>query len=391
MNAARVGPVRLGADAGAQTARATLTLGNAEKELWFRVRGAPLRPAPEAFLAAALLPAMSRGWPLAVADPLSERLRATHAALQRVYRAFEPHLALVPLEAAGRAGGARAAGVGLFFSGGVDGFHGLVSRQAEVTQLILVHGLDYPLEDRALGAQVGARIEAVARAVGKALVQVETNFHAVVAPFAVSRTRTPMQATLGAALGGIAALLAGAVGRVYVPSSASAATLTPFGSHPLVDPLWSTEEVEVVHDGLDVNRYEKAVAIAGFAPAYAALRPCGTNAGGAYNCGRCQKCAATMLMLAAAGGLERFTVFPTGLEAAIRAWPIRASLRPQPAHWYLAIQDAVEALTAGGPESRALRRLLRGRTWIGRWHHSRLRRGVRRLLLRAVRRRARRP
>ena len=35
------------------------------------------------------------------------------------------------------------------------------------------------------------------------------------------------------------------------------AHLGPLGSHPLLDPLWSSEDVELVHDGCEATRLDK--------------------------------------------------------------------------------------------------------------------------------------
>lgn len=384
MTRASVGPVRVDVAGDVATARAELTLGGERTELYWSVRGASIVPAPEAFVGAALLPAMTQGWPVEVSDPISARWLSRSNQLMGIYRAFNSRLRVVPVQATVRKERPRASGVGLFFSGGVDGFHGLVSRMQEVTHLILIHGFDFPLKDRALGTMIGARLAPVAATAGKTFVQVETNFHDIVARFPLSTTLTSMQMALGAGLGGIAALLSGEIDRVYVPSSATAATLVPFGSHPLVDPLWSTEELEVIHDAIEVDRYEKVQALAQYPPAWEALRPCGTNEGGAYNCGTCFKCAWTMFMLEAAGALGHFKVFPLTLEEAIKAVPVRVSLKPTPGHWYQAIQHAADDMTARGPASEALRRILRSRTLSGHFHRSRMRRGIRAAMRRIV-------
>ncbi len=387
MTRAFVGPVHVDVAGDVATARAELELGGVRTELYWSVRGASIVPAPEAFVGAALLAAMTQGWPVEVSDPISARWLSRSQQLMRIYRAFNSRLRVVPVHATARPADTarpRASGVGLFFSGGVDGFHGLVSRMQEVTHLILIYGFDFPLKDRALGAMIGARLAPVAAKAGKTLVQVESNFHEIVARFPLSTTLTSMQKALGAGLGGIAALLSGEIGRVYVPSSATAATLVPFGSHPLVDPLWSTEELDVVHDAIEVDRYEKVQALANYPPAWEALRPCGTNEGGAYNCGKCFKCAWTMFMLEAAGALGHFKVFPLTLEQAIKACPVRVSLKPTPGHWYQAIQHAADDLTAKGPASEALRRILRSRTLAGHFHRSRMRRGIKAAMRRMV-------
>ena len=92
---------------------------------------------------------------------------------------------------------------------------------------------------------------------------------------------TAGQAALGASLASAAMLLGPSLGRLYVPSSATEATLTPFGSHPLVDPLWSIDTLDVVHDAIGVDRVDKIANIIDFEPVWTSLRVCSTNPGGA--------------------------------------------------------------------------------------------------------------
>jgi hypothetical protein len=83
----------------------------------------------------------------------------------------------------------------------------------------------------------------------------------------------------------------------------------PWGSHPLVDPLWSTGTVEIVHDGCEATRSDKAARIATSETALRHLRVCwGYREAydrGIYNCGHCAKCLRTQVDLYLAGALER--------------------------------------------------------------------------------------
>jgi hypothetical protein len=103
-------------------------------------------------------------------------------------------------------------------------------------------------------------------------------------------------------------------GRVYVPATYTYADLFPWGSHPLLDPLWRTEGTEIIHDSAEVSRFDKLAALAHDEVAQEHLRVCWENRDGAYNCGRCEKCTRTMIALRAHGVLERFRTFDTPLE-----------------------------------------------------------------------------
>src|SRR5207302_11088078 len=85
----------------------------------------------------------------------------------------------------------------------------------------------------------------------------------------------------------------------------------PWGAHPLVDPRWSTEAVDVVHDGCEANRIEKIRRQIASSPlALQSLRVCWRGDSASYNCGECPKCLRTMLALHLAGTLPRATTFP---------------------------------------------------------------------------------
>ncbi|MGH7130212.1 MAG: hypothetical protein ACREIV_16705, partial [Planctomycetaceae bacterium] len=120
----------------------------------------------------------------------------------------------------------------------------------------------------------------------------------------------------GAALASVGLALAGVVHTVFIPSTSAFVELRPWGSHPALDPLWSTEQVEFVYDGGEARRDEKIRFIASSAAALQSLRVCWENRAGAYNCGRCEKCLRTMIELQLCGALDRTGQFPRVIPAA---------------------------------------------------------------------------
>jgi len=96
--------------------------------------------------------------------------------------------------------------------------------------------------------------------------------------------------------------------------------LTPWGSHPQLDPLWGTEGVEIVHAGGEVYRTEKIAShIARSELALRTLRVCFEVEHQPRNCGRCRKCLQTMIALHGAGALERCSTFVHPLKVG-RVW-----------------------------------------------------------------------
>jgi hypothetical protein len=136
-----------------------------------------------------------------------------------------------------------------------------------------------------------AAIERNARFVegfGKTLIPVATNHYSFGYRYNLSRLLTQ-----GSALGSIALLVG--MPRVYMPSSCSYGQLFPLGSHPLTDPLWTNECVNIVHDGCEAGRTDKLELICACQAALENLRVCFHNAN--VNCGGCAKCLRTMISL----------------------------------------------------------------------------------------------
>ena len=394
--------------------------------LWFRFPSdLPFSPSGDPFLAAALLPAMaaSEGLEVDPTLPVSPKLLAGVAVLQRIHHAWNPALRVVPVRARTASAGSSHPGAMSFFSGGVDSTFTFLKRRREITHLVHVHGFDFythsdgtdtfsvddisnlsqlahqvikpwgevaafikaelaaptlqalstfvesgrePEElERALTADLNrilrrgsiyegrrfakvglraqtqmllqragelpdttalnrllledafpleiakqddrphmtavARNAAFAKGCGKTLVPVTTNHY----PFGY-RYNLSRNLTQGSALASVALLLGFA--RAYIPAAYAYNQLIPLGSHPLTDPLWSTETVQVVHDGAEARRVDKVVRIAADPAALANLRVCFESLND--NCGSCAKCLRTAIPLALIGAVD--APFPRG-------------------------------------------------------------------------------
>jgi hypothetical protein len=82
----------------------------------------------------------------------------------------------------------------------------------------------------------------------------------------------------------------------------------------MLDPLWSTEDVEIVHDGCKADRVKKAALIAKSEIALRNLRVCFFRPEDGLNCGQCEKCLRSMANLRAVGALDRCNTFPHKLD-----------------------------------------------------------------------------
>mgnify|MGYP001497540339 CR=1 FL=1 len=274
----------------------------------------------DAAVAAGWLPAMAAGEPLVVDGPVSARLVDNAELIADILvtwdRALHPghsKYSRVPLVATRREEPAdepprtpNRRGTACFFTGGIDSFHSVLRRRDELDALIFVHGFDL-LDDQhdPLNQQVSARLQAAAGMLGLPLIEVECNLVAYSTSFGIS-----WDDYHGSALATVALLLAPHFSKVFVPATTTYAVLYPLGSHPLLDPLWSTEQVQIVHDGADATRFEKVRAIAGEPAARHHLRVCFENRDGLYNCGQCEKCIRSGVAIRVAGVEGSFPSLP---------------------------------------------------------------------------------
>ena len=103
--------------------------------------------------------------------------------------------------------------------------------------------------------------------------------------------------------------------RFTVTSIASTydfAHLEPWGSHPLIDPLYSNTSLQIRHENTALSRLEKTKLIGEWDVAIEQLRVCNEKASyskGNYNCGRCEKCVRTMTALLSLNLLDQTKTF----------------------------------------------------------------------------------
>ncbi len=309
MDSLIVGQAKYFEDDGSHVVAAPIRIGADCHEVWFRVADGPLASGVEPFLAATLMPAMKLGRAVAASGTVSRRLIETIPTIQDIVHAWWPEFQRVPVEVkAKRAHTSPPQDVGCFFTGGVDSFYTLLKHKEEITKLIFVHGFDVQLDDIPLREKVSQALREVARDLRKPLIEVETNLRTFSEPHA------EWGEFHGNALASVTLLLSPQFRKFYIPSTYAYAQLHPWGSHPLLDPLWSTDNTEIVHDGCEATRIEKVAQISSCEIVLRSLRSCYRNPGGAYNCGQCEKCIRTMALLRAVGVLDRCTTFDGTLD-----------------------------------------------------------------------------
>jgi len=280
---------------------------------WYRSKSGPLADGVETFVAACLLPAMKLGYAIQSPGPVSAKLLTGLKAYQAKIQEWYQELKVVPILAEPKAAvQPPASGAGSFFSCGVDACYTFLKNYQQLTAGILIHGFDY-LPGQALAKNaVSAMARNAAAKLKRPLIEVDTNIRTFCDRYAEFDTHYH-----GSILASVALLLTPQLGTVFIPSSYHYNDLFPWASHPELDPLWSTESTQIIHDGCDVTRSQKVDLVAQNDTALSVLRVCFKEyrkSGRAFNCGRCEKCIRTMVDLRIAGALDRCPTFQRSLK-----------------------------------------------------------------------------
>jgi hypothetical protein len=300
--------------ADARRVGALLQLGSVSGELSFASHDIALAEPGNAFLATALLPSMLAATRLEVDAPVSPRLLAALPEIMQLVHGWDPRYRPIRIHVGSERLLARddGRGVACFFSGGIDSFHSVLQNLDRLSALVFIHGFDIPLGDGLVRQRVATGLRSAARELGKPLIEVETNARELLEQFA------PWTALHGAVLASVALLLGQAFREMIIPATHPLAQLRPHGSHPWLDPLWSSEAVKIVHHGAEVDRIGRITAIAGNGVVQRWVRVCWRNTAGTYNCGACVKCLQALAGFREAGALGRLRSFPAGSLRAVR-------------------------------------------------------------------------
>jgi hypothetical protein len=187
-------------------------------------------------------------------------------------------------------------GVGLAFSLGVDSFYSCFFAKPEPNLLILAAGFDIPLEKPEILRRMQDSVATVAEATGKNWTMISTNLrsHRLFDKSSWDRTH-------GGALGFLGHLLERHIGTLLVSSSYHQDHLGPWGSHPELDPYWSSCRVRFSHVGMETQRSEKLRRVVHHPVAGPLvqhhLQVCWESPSASGNCGHCQKCVMTRINL----------------------------------------------------------------------------------------------
>ena len=278
-----------------------------DKELWFLYP--PGLPMPDdddadAYLLAALLPAMKASADIRVYGSVSHELLANLTELQLVWQKWCPslyHAVQMQIDHV-REVEVKLAGAISAFSGGADAqftvyrharrLAGYATR--ELRAGVFVHGFDIPLTDEDGFQRAAANASSVLHDLGLNIFCAKTNVRQI---FDVN-----WEHYFAAAVASVLFGFKNFVGIGLIGSSEPYdSLLLPWGSNPISDPLCSTGEFRVIHDGGGFSRSEKIEVLSSWAIGVRNLRVCWAGDYNDRNCGYCEKCVRTRLNFLLAG------------------------------------------------------------------------------------------
>ncbi len=190
------------------------------------------------------------------------------------------------------------------FSGGVDALYSAARHHEAIDLLVTSEGFDIRTFQPQYWSKIFPQIKDAASTLDRPMMSVRTNIREI-SHYEAIRTRggniDPDYYNLG--LNGPIGHYFASIARCMVPfcsdftigSSSSYDELFMYGSHPLLDPMWSTSQLEIHHSGCEANRGEKIAYLkTNFPQALRRLRVCWKPLSNAVNCGKCEKCLRTI-------------------------------------------------------------------------------------------------
>ncbi len=206
---------------------------------------------------------------------------------------------------------------GLFLSGGIDSLAALRANKLTYPEMhpgaikdcLFVHGFDIGgVVKRGMKYHVFERAKsAMSQVVEDAnvnLIPIYTNIRHL-----CDERELWLEKFFGAVLASVAHAFASRLELVYIASSYDIPNLVPCGSHPMLDPEYSSFDMRIRHRDLSLSRLDKLRIVAGWDIALNNIRVCLANVQDRMNCGKCEKCVRTMIGLLAIGALDKTEAF----------------------------------------------------------------------------------
>lgn len=188
-----------------------------------------------------------------------------------------------------------------FFSGGIDSLYTLLSNENdfynqiepkyEIDTLLTIWGFDIPLTNKENFNKLIANYLPLTDKLNKELICITTNIKET-----LWNKANWGKLSHGAGLASIGFLLENIFKEILIGSSYGYAYLMPWGSHTIIDPLFTSSILTTIHHGGYCNRVEKTKFLLDTKIALDYLRVCWKH-GIETNCSCCSKCYRTMFTL----------------------------------------------------------------------------------------------
>ena len=321
------------APVGRRSARLAPEHGS-ESILWYESGEGPLSTLPGAdpFVLGSILFWMTKGGQLHVHGSVSARLLSGLAEWQQAWIKWRPDrcsVVTITADEVRRDSAANPAAIAAF-SGGVDSSYTVLrhalddagSRNADLRAVLLIHGFDIALDERDLFGSAQQRAKEMIAYLGLLMITIRTNLRDL---------DQEWNHLLGIGTASCLALVSDRYGVGLLGSCQQYdQIILPLGSNPITDPLTSTGELEIRHDGSNASRTEKIKYLATRTQGVGLLRVCWQKTSISGNCGTCEKCWRTRMNFRAAG-LAASTCLPLTSESARPRTQLRS--RAEIAEW----------------------------------------------------------
>jgi hypothetical protein len=281
---------------------------------------------PHAFLVACIIPAMYYGEKrLAIDAPICPKLLdGLQTVMAWLHHWHGNHPQIIPIESKIQASfpyvsSSRKAG--LFFSGGIDALSALKTNHlhfppehpGSIKDGLLVYGvLNGQDESDSTFELVSNSVSRLAKDAGINLIPVSTNIYSHIRDLDQDFWFWKLHFQ-GSFFAAIAHAFSRRFHTVSIASTYDLVHLNPWGSHPLLDPNYSSYDLQIRHENVTLSRLVKTKLVAEWETIYQNLWVCNeitSYRNGRLNCGKCEKCVRTMTALIALGILPKTKVFP---------------------------------------------------------------------------------
>ncbi len=282
-----------------------------EDEYWFEYpAGYDISESGNPWLVIMLPMAATIGEDIHISLPLDQRLVEGSEDILRIWKSWETGTSIISIHAEGGFATIedQPTESAVFFSSGVDAFYTAYKRP-RAKYKILIHGMDINIDKKDEFEAHQERISKVTDELGGVFIPVASNIRKT------KWSATRWQAVShGSLLASISLLFERYFHEAFIASSHNDyAHLSPGGSHPLSDPLFSTSRTNIIHNADGVSRFEKIKYLAQHNLALRHMHVCirGRDGKGQdeINCSHCEKCYRTMIALDLVGALDKTEQF----------------------------------------------------------------------------------